>query len=150
MSRIVYDMDGNVIGEEPDDEDGSGSEQSSSSEQSSEPSSDSSSDSSGSDSQVPASQDAGGANTEQDATKKQKKIEFKNLEGDVDLIPTKRCFKILNGDTVKILNVGKYLSGLYYVKGKSVSLSESGTTVKLKVIKTKFGDNIKGSDQSGS
>ena len=26
MSRMVYDMDGNVIGEEPDDEDGSGSE----------------------------------------------------------------------------------------------------------------------------
>lgn len=95
--------------------------------------------------QAPASYDAGGVNVTEDAQSKAKTYEFKNLEGDLELVPYPKNLSILPGSTVKILGVGKWLSGSYYVMSRSAAISGSGPmTLRLKVVKTKFGDSLKG------
>ena len=94
---------------------------------------------------APQAQDAGGANVEENSRTKAKTYEFKNLQADVEITPTPKNFRIFAGMTVKIVGVGKFLSGFYYVMGRRVSITGSGAmTITLSVIKTKFGDSLKG------
>lgn len=93
----------------------------------------------------PSSTAAGGTNVIQRGKKKVKEINFKNLEGDVELTPTPKNFRIMAGMTVYIAGVGKFLSGFYYVMNRSINISGSNAmTINLSVIKTNFGDSLKG------
>ena len=94
---------------------------------------------------APQAQDAGGVNVEENARTKAKSYEYKNLQAELEITPTPKNFRIFAGMTVKIVGVGKYLSGFYYVMGRKVSISGGGAmTITLTVTKTKFGDSLKG------
>lgn len=94
---------------------------------------------------TPNAQDTTGLNVTTDAQTKAKKFEFKNLQGELELTPTMKNFNIVRGSTIHLTGVGKYLSGFYFVTARTVSVSSSGAlTIKLKVVKTKFGDSLKG------
>ena len=100
---------------------------------------------SGEDSDTPNAQDTTGLNVTTDAQTKAKKFEFKNLQGELELTPTLKNFSIVRGSTIHLTGVGKYLSGFYFVTARTISVSSSGAlTIKLKVVKTKFGDSLKG------
>lgn len=97
------------------------------------------------DSDTPNAQDTTGLNVATDAKTKAKKFEFKNLQGELGLMPTLKNFNIVRGSTIHLTGVGKYLSGFYFVTARTVSVSSGGAlTIKLKVVKTKFGDSLKG------
>lgn len=97
------------------------------------------------DSDTPNAQDTTGLNVKTDAKTKAKKFEFKNLQGELELTPTLKNFNIVRGSTIHLTGVGKYLSGFYFVTARTISVSSSGAlTIKLKVVKTKFGDSLKG------
>lgn len=97
------------------------------------------------DSDTPNAQDTTGLNVKTDAKTKAKKFEFKNLQGELELTPTLKNFNIVRGSTIHLTGVGKYLSGFYFVTTRTISVSSSGAlTIKLKVVKTKFGDSLKG------
>ena len=97
------------------------------------------------DSDTPNAQDTTGLNVTTDAKTKAKKFEFKNLQGELELTPTLKNFSIVRGSTIHLTGVGKYLSGFYFVTARTISVSNSGAlTIKLKVVKTKFGDSLKG------
>lgn len=97
------------------------------------------------DSNTPNAQDTTGINVTTDAQTKAKKFEFKNLQGELELTPTMKNFNIVRGSTIHLSGVGKYLSGFYSVTARTVSVSSGGAlTIKLKVVKTKFGDSLKG------
>lgn len=97
------------------------------------------------DSDTPNAQDTTGLNVKTDAKTKAKKFEFKNLQGELELTPTLKNFNIVRGSTIHLTGVGKYLSGFYFVTARTISVSNSGAlTIKLKVVKTKFGDSLKG------
>lgn len=94
---------------------------------------------------TPNAQDTTGLNVTTDAQTKAKKFEFKNLQGELELTPTLKNFNIVRGSTIHLTGVGKYLSGFYFVTARTVSVSNGGAlTIKLKVVKTKFGDSLKG------
>lgn len=97
--------------------------------------------------EVPPASDSGKKKTKGRTKKEVKKIEFKNLEGDIKLLPTADVLKRLHfGGTLKAFGFGKYLSGFYYIKGVKLSMSSTGAfSITARVIKTKFGDNLKGS-----
>ena len=94
---------------------------------------------------TPNAQDTTGLNVTTDAQTKAKKFEFKNLQGELELTPTMKNFNIVRGSTIHLSGVGKYLSGFYFVTARTVSVSNGGAlTIQLKVVKTKFGDSLKG------
>lgn len=94
---------------------------------------------------TPNAQDTTGLNVTTDAQTKAKKFEFKNLQGELELTPTMKNFNIVRGSTIHLSGVGKYLSGFYFVTARTISVSNGGAlTIKLNVVKTKFGDSLKG------
>lgn len=99
----------------------------------------------GSPDQVPNAEDTVGVNVTQDAKTKAKKFTFKNLVGELELVPSRKNFDILAGSTIHVIGLGRYLSGFYHVASRSIAVSNSGAmTIKLKVIRSKFGDSLKG------
>ena len=95
--------------------------------------------------ETPNAQDTTGINVKPVSKKDAKKFEFKNLQGELVLTPTKKSFSIVRGSTIHLSGVGKYLSGLYFVTARTVSISNNGAmSIKLKVVRTKFGDSLKG------
>lgn len=95
--------------------------------------------------ETPNAQDTTGLNVKTDAKTKAKKFEFKNLQGELELTPTLKNFSIVRGSTIHLSGVGKYLSGFYFVTARTISISNNGAmSIKLKVVKTKFGDSLKG------
>lgn len=96
-------------------------------------------------SQAPYSEDTVGVNVAYEAKVRAKKFTYKNLEGELELIPSRKCFDILAGSTIHISGLGKYLSGFYHVISRSISISGGGAmSIKLGVIRSKFGDSLKG------
>lgn len=75
--------------------------------------------------------------------KKYNEIEVNTLEGTLTYIVTEETIKLKAGDTVKLKGLGKYLSGSYYVKEVTRSISSSGYTHSATVIKTDFGNSLK-------
>lgn len=70
-------------------------------------------------------------------------INYNILEGTLTYIATKDTIKLHAGDTVLINGIGKYLSGLYYVKDVTRQISRDGYSHSATILKTDFGDNIK-------
>lgn len=94
---------------------------------------------------TPNAQDTTGLNVKPASEKDAKKFEFKNLQGELVLTPTEKSFSIVRGSTIHLSGVGKYLSGLYFVTARTVSINNSGAmSIKLRVVRTKFGDSLKG------
>ena len=93
---------------------------------------------------APDSVDSGKTNSGAEAKKKNKKAEFRNLVGELNLRPYSHTMKIGLASTVRLLGFGKYLSGHYFVKKRSFSISgNSVMSMSLTVIKTRFGENMK-------
>lgn len=92
----------------------------------------------------PDSTDSGKTNSGAKASKNNKKVEFRNLVGEVALRPYNKTMKVGLASTVRLMGFGKYLSGHYFVKKRSFSISGGSVmNMKLTVIKTRFGENLK-------
>lgn len=76
-------------------------------------------------------------------TKKLKQITLRTLEGTINYIATKETIKLKPGDTVQLKGLGKNLSGKYYVKEVTRSISTSGYTQTATVIKSAAGTSLK-------
>ena len=70
-------------------------------------------------------------------------IEINTLSGDLSFIATEETIKLRAGDTVKIVGIGKHLSGDYYVKDVTRQISSSGYTHSATLIRTDFGKSLK-------
>lgn len=71
-----------------------------------------------------------------------KNIELNTLVGTLSYIPTKETIKLKAGDTVKLLGVGNYLSGSYYVKDVTRQVGSEGYTHSATLIRPDF-DSLK-------
>ena len=92
----------------------------------------------------PDSTDSGKTNSGAKASKNNKKVEFRNLVGELALRPYTRTMKVGLASTVRLMGFGKYLSGHYFVKKRSFSISGGSVMdMKLTVVKTRFGENLK-------
>lgn len=92
----------------------------------------------------PDSTDSGKTNSGAKASKNNKKVEFRNLVGELALRPYNRTMKVGLASTVRLMGFGKYLSGHYFVKKRSFSISGGSVMdMKLTVVKTRFGENLK-------
>jgi len=92
----------------------------------------------------PDSTDSGKTNSGAKASKNNKKVEFRNLVGELSLRPYNHTMKVGLASTVRLMGFGKYLSGHYFVKKRSFSISGGSVmNMKLTVIKTRFGENLK-------
>lgn len=70
-------------------------------------------------------------------------IEFRTLVGQLRLIPTPKTISLRVGQTIELGGIGSYLSGKYFISDIRRTVSNSGYTHTLTVIKTGFGDDIK-------
>ena len=75
--------------------------------------------------------------------KKYNTIEINTLEGNLQFIVTDETIKLKAGDTVKLLGLGKYLSGDYYVKEVDRQIGSNGYEHSAVCIRTDFGDRLK-------
>jgi LysM repeat protein len=75
--------------------------------------------------------------------KKYNTIEINTLEGTLQFIVTNETIKLKAGDTVKLLGLGKYLSGDYYVKEVDRQIGSNGYEHSAVCIRTDFGDRLK-------
>lgn len=82
--------------------------------------------------------------------KKTNTIEYNILQGDLRFIADKETIKIKAGDTITLKGIGNFLSGKYFVQDVTRSLSASGYQHSATVIKTDFGDSLKGKTTSTS
>lgn len=78
-----------------------------------------------------------------DAEKEMLKDSIAVLEGSLEVKVTNTTTKIKIEDTINIYGLGRYLSGMYSVKGIDRSLSSGGYSLIIHVVKTGFGDSIK-------
>lgn len=78
------------------------------------------------------------------ADKEYIETEFRTLEGELVVSPSKKSIKIKVNDTVEVLGIGSYLSGKYFVSAVKRTLNkDSGYSQTLTVIKNGFGDSLK-------
>lgn len=77
--------------------------------------------------------------------KKYNYIEINTLTGTLNFIVTEETIKLKAGDTVKINNIGKFLSGNYYVKDVTRQISSSGYSHSATLIRTDVGNSLKSS-----
>lgn len=92
----------------------------------------------------PDSTDSGKTNSGAKASKEKKKVEFRNLEGDLKVRPYSHTMNVGLASTVRLMGFGRYLSGHYFVKKKQIKIS-GGSVMELSfsVVKTRFGENLK-------
>lgn len=70
--------------------------------------------------------------------------EFNTLSGELVLTSTEKSIRIKVNDTIKIMGLGKYLSGLYFVESIRRTLNkDTGYTHTLTLFKNGFGDSLK-------
>ena len=82
--------------------------------------------------------------------KKYNTIELNTLEGTLQFIVTNETIKLKAGDTVKLLGLGRYLSGNYYIKEINRQIGSNGYEHSAVCIRTDFGDKLKLSTSKGS
>lgn len=75
--------------------------------------------------------------------KKNNDIEVNTLVASLKMICTDKTIRLKAGDTVNLKGFGKYLSGNYFVKDVTRTLSSSGYSQSATVIKTDFGKSLK-------
>lgn len=84
------------------------------------------------------------------ADKEYIETEFNTLQGDLNVLPTKKTLSLKSGETIKLVGFGKYLSGLYYITAVKKSIDSSGFSITISVIKTGFGDSLKSKSKAVS
>lgn len=75
--------------------------------------------------------------------KKVNKKTLRTLEGSLSYLANENTIKIHPRDTIKLDNLGKYLSGKYYVSEVTRTISTGGYSQSAKVIKTNFRKSLK-------
>ena len=75
--------------------------------------------------------------------KEYNEIEINTLSGTLNFICTNTTIKLQAGDTVKIKGIGSHLSGNYYVKDITRTISSSGYSHSATLIRTDFGNSLK-------
>ena len=78
-----------------------------------------------------------------DANKNFVEAELSYLTGDCAVEPNSITLATQAGNTVELKNLGKYLSGLYYVTEVKIDISTSGTSLSYSVLKNGFGKTFK-------
>ena len=76
------------------------------------------------------------------AEKEANEIEYDVLSGTLNYIATADTIQLKAGDTVTLNNLGKYLSGDYYVQDVTRSVSANGYSHSATLIRTDFGDKL--------
>lgn len=99
--------------------------------------------SSGSTSNSNSGSSSSSSNSQTKADKDYIEIEFRTLVGQLQLIPTPKTISLRVGQTIELGGIGSYLSGKYFISDIRRTVSSSGYTHTLTVIKTGFGDSIK-------
>lgn len=95
-------------------------------------------------------QDDAATSSKTSAEKEYIEIEFNTLTGEVQVVPTSQNIKIKAGNTIELLGVGKFLSGLYFVSEVRRKISSSdGYTMSLSLFKNGFGESLKSGARSG-
>lgn len=77
------------------------------------------------------------------ATQENDSKEFRTLQGSLKLRVNTKTIKLRVGETVRLIGLGKYLSGLYYITEISRTLDSSGYSQSITVIKTNFTKTLK-------
>lgn len=72
-------------------------------------------------------------------------IEINTLSGSLNFIVTEETIKLKAGDTVKLNNLGKFLSGDYYVQDVTRQISNNGYSHTATLIRTDVGNSLKSS-----
>ena len=85
-----------------------------------------------------------------DANKNFTSEELTYLTGDAEVEPNSVTLSTKSGNTVNLVGLGKYLSGLYFVTETSKEISTSGLTLKYSVLKNGFGSTLKPYSESSS
>lgn len=75
--------------------------------------------------------------------KKVNRKTIRTLEGQIEYVPNKTTIKINVADTIKLSNLGKYLSGKYYVSNITRTIDSSGYHQTATVLKTNFRKSLK-------
>lgn len=75
--------------------------------------------------------------------KKYNYIEINTLTGTLNYIVTEETIKLKAGDTVKLNNLGKFLSGNYFVKDVTRQISSNGYSHSATLIRTDVGSSLK-------
>lgn len=78
-----------------------------------------------------------------DANKNYTYKEFTYLTGECAVEPNSVTLATQAGNTVELKNLGKYLSGMYFVTEVKIDISTSGTTLTYSVLKNGFGKTLK-------
>lgn len=78
-----------------------------------------------------------------DANKNYTYKELTYLTGECAVEPNSVTLATQAGDTVELKNLGKYLSGMYFVTEVKIDISTSGTTLTYSVLKNGFGKTLK-------
>lgn len=97
---------------------------------------------------IPSTQKTGDYSSSADsktaADKEYIDAEFNILTGEMKLTPSGKSIRIKVNDTVEIVGLGKYLSGLYFVSSVSRNLNNSsGYSQSIHLLKNGFGDSVK-------
>lgn len=87
---------------------------------------------------------SGSNDSKTSAEKEYLEIEIRTLEGELSLVPSETTLSIKSGSTITINGIGTFLSGKYFVSDRKLSFDSSGISLTLTVIKTGFGDSLKG------
>lgn len=100
----------------------------------------SSTQSSGSVSSTTSSSQASSKDTAQATVNAQK---LGTLQGDMSLSPSPDLIKVTQATTVRVEGVGKFLTGLYFVKQRVITMDSSGIGLQITVLRNGFGDTLK-------
>lgn len=81
------------------------------------------------------------SNSQNNADKDYIDTEFNILSGELRVTPTSKTIRVKVNDTVNIVGLGKYLSGLYFVSSVKRSVNaEGGYTHSFRLLKNGFGE----------
>lgn len=96
---------------------------------------------------IDASGSSAGYSSQDQTVKHMAEIELSTLEGEVALRPFPNNLQLQLFDTVTLLGLGRFLSGMYYIKGVTTTVSaDTNFSESLTVIKREFGDSLKQPD----
>lgn len=96
---------------------------------------------SGSGTKPPTNTGSSPSNPKNNADKNYIATEFNILSGELKVTPTSKSIRVRVNDTVNIVGLGKYLSGLYFVSSVKRSVSaEGGYTHSFRLLKNGFGE----------
>lgn len=90
------------------------------------------------DSTVSGTTSASKVDSQSSATKEAAEIEYDTLEGDAVVLPMPTTMQLKVNQTVKVVGIGNKLSGLFFISKIKRTLSESGYSQTVTLIRTDF------------